>query len=237
MWTRQELKQNAKSLLKTSYWRLVLAAIILSIATYGFFTNVGSSANSSLEEQGETVGDLFAGMSPGQAAGVAAVVIGAIFITLIISAVIKFFIYNPLLVGAERVFVLTGHAPTSIKDCFYVFGHSYLNVVATMFLKDLFEFLWSLLFLIPGIVKSYQYRMIPLMLAEDPTISTSEAFKRTKVMMAGEKWKTFVLDLSFIGWYLLSVFTLGLLALFYVAPYEALTEAQLYHTLKGKTAA
>ena len=73
-----------------------------------------------------------------------------------------------------------------------------------MFLKGLFQGLWSLLFVIPGIIKSYEYRMIPYILSENPNISRKRAFEISKQMMKGNKWDTFVLDLSFIGWQILS---------------------------------
>ena len=64
----------------------------------------------------------------------------------------------------------------------------------------LYTFLWSLLLLIPGIVKAYEYRMVPYLLADYPELSTEEAFRISREMMNGEKMNTFILDLSFIGW-------------------------------------
>ena len=102
----------------------------------------------------------------------------------------------------------------------------------TIFLRDLFIFLWSLLFIIPGIYKSYQYRMIPFLLSEDPTMTKDQAFAESKRLMDGNKWKAFVLDLSFLGWDILSALTLGILGIFYVAPYQAHTNAALYEKLR-----
>lgn len=102
-----------------------------------------------------------------------------------------------------------------------------------MFFRTLFTFLWSLLFIIPGIVKSYEYMMIPFILADEPTISRKEAFARSKAMMLGNKWNAFVLDLSFLGWLILACFTLGILNIFFVNPYMYLSHAELYHSLKN----
>ena len=104
-----------------------------------------------------------------------------------------------------------------------------------MFLKALYVFLWSLLLVIPGIIKGYEYRMIPYILAENPGIDTKEAFAMSKQMMDGNKWNAFVLDLSFLGWIILSVFTCGILAVFYVNPYIYMTDAELYVALKEIT--
>jgi uncharacterized membrane protein len=80
-------------------------------------------------------------------------------------------------------------------------------------------------------VKAYEYRMIPYILAENPHMSKKEVFAASKSMMIGNKWKAFVLDLSFLGWHILSVFTVGILELFYVAPYMYATNAALYEAL------
>lgn len=106
-----------------------------------------------------------------------------------------------------------------------------MNVVKIMFCRGLFTLLWSLLFIIPGIIKAYEYRMIPYLLAENPDMDMSEAFARSKEMMMGNKWEAFVLDLSFIGWYFLSAFTCGILSIFYVKPYVQLTNTELYVAL------
>ena len=102
-----------------------------------------------------------------------------------------------------------------------------------MFWKDLFTFLWSLLFVIPGIVKSYEYMMIPYLLAENPDMSREDAFAESKRMMDGNKWDTFVMDLSFIGWLLLGAITMNIVNILYTNPYMYLTHAELYHTLKN----
>lgn len=97
-----------------------------------------------------------------------------------------------------------------------------------MFLRGLFTGLWSLLFVIPGIIKHYEYLMIPYILAENPGMDRQEVFAISKRMMMGQKWNVFVLDLSFIGWRLLEGITLGIVGVFYVEPYYQATMAELY---------
>ena len=97
---------------------------------------------------------------------------------------------------------------------------------------NLFIGLWSLLFIVPGIVKYYEYSMIPYILSEDPNISRQEAFIKSKKLMSGNKWRAFVLTLSFIPWYILGALTFGVVSLFYVQPYQQLTSAALYEELK-----
>ena len=76
--------------------------------------------------------------------------------------------------------------------------------------------------------------MIPYILAENPKIKRKEAFKLSKQMMKGNKWKTFILDMSFFGWNFLSVLTFGLLSIFYVNPYNTATIAELYMFLRNQ---
>ena len=106
-----------------------------------------------------------------------------------------------------------------------------------MFFRDLYTFLWSLLFIIPGIVKSYEYRMIPYILGENPDMNMEQAFAMSKQMMDGNKWNAFVLDLSFILWDLLGACTVGILNILYIEPYKRLTDAGLYQTLKEQMVA
>ena len=103
-----------------------------------------------------------------------------------------------------------------------------------MFFRDLYTILWTLLFIIPGIVKAYEYRMIPYILSEDPNMDKNEVFAMSKQMMTGNKWKAFVLDLSFILWDILGACTCGILHIFYIEPYKRLTDAGLYQALKDE---
>jgi uncharacterized membrane protein len=103
--------------------------------------------------------------------------------------------------------------------------------VATL-LVMLYTFLWSLLFIIPGIIKSYSYAMTSYILLDRPELSATDALKESEKMMDGHKMDLFILDLSFIGWILLTALTCGILT-FYVEPYMMATRAAFYLELKG----
>lgn len=105
------------------------------------------------------------------------------------------------------------------------------NVAITMLLKNIYNLLWYFT-IVGGFIKSYEYRMIPYILADNPKVNRKEAFELSKKMMKGNKWKTFVLDLSFLLWNILSFFTFGILNILYVNPYRAATVTELYITLK-----
>ena len=120
-----------------------------------------------------------------------------------------------------------------VKEIAYGFDHSYKNVIKTMFHYDIRVALWYLLFIIPGIYKQYQYRLVPYILAEHPDMPYREVLKRSAALMCGHKWKAFLLDLSFIPWHILGLITCGIVEIFYTAPYQALTSAALYRRLSG----
>ncbi len=106
------------------------------------------------------------------------------------------------------------------------------TTLLTGLLISIFTALWSLLFIIPGIVKSYSYAMSYYILNDNPTMSATAAIDESRRMMDGHKAELFVLDLSFIGWYILVSLTFGLLSL-YVVPYHNATRAAFYENLKA----
>lgn len=166
-------------------------------------------------------------------------VVGAIAaLAMAIGIALSAFVFNPLIVGCQKYFVENergnGAQPGFMGSAF-TNGH-YLNTVIGMFLKTLFNFLWTLLLIVPGIVKHYEYRMIPYLLADHPEMSWQDAFKESKRLMDGQKWDTFVLDLSFLGWNILSAITFELVGVFYSNPYQYGTNAELYLTLSGSGA-
>jgi uncharacterized membrane protein len=98
-------------------------------------------------------------------------------------------------------------------------------------LNTIFVFLWSLLLIVPGIVKLYAYKMSFYILCDNPGIEVNEARKQSVKMMNGHKLRLFCLDFSFIGWILLCILTGGILY-FWVAPYIEATHAEFYEDLK-----
>jgi uncharacterized membrane protein len=107
-----------------------------------------------------------------------------------------------------------------------------MGIIKTMLLSKIFIFLWSLLLIIPGIIKSYAYRMVPYILADNPNIGAEKAIELSNEMTRGHKFDMFVLDLSFIGWYLLGTLALGI-GVFLVMPYDNATNAELYLVLRN----
>lgn len=107
-----------------------------------------------------------------------------------------------------------------------------LQVFLLQLLTYVYVFLWSLLFIIPGIIASYRYAMAPYILRDNPGMPVSEAIRQSKEMMMGHKMDLFVLQLSFIGWALLVPLTFGILSLWLV-PYMSTTTALFYEEIRG----
>ena len=226
MWNRAELKMRGNMAFKKNYVSAVVVALLMGI----FGTVSGESSARRVSENSDIYsGNLFnVGMITGLLAGIATVVI-------LIVLVAKVFVGNLLKMGGYRFFILNQTAQPGIGTLLDGFrsGH-YVNIVLTMFLRDLFTALWSLLLVVPGIVKHYEYLMVPYIIAENPAMDYKEAFQISKQMMDGEKMEAFIMDLSFLGWYLLSAVTCGLLAVFYVNPYVQASFAEMYTFNKQK---
>lgn len=226
MWNRAELKMRGNMAFKKNYVSAVVVALLIGI----FGTVSGESSARRVSENSDIYsGNLFnVGMITGLLAGIATVVI-------LIVLVAKVFVGNLLKMGGYRFFILNQTAQPGIGTLLDGFrsGH-YVNIVLTMFLRDLFTTLWSLLLVVPGIVKHYEYLMVPYIIAENPAMDYKEAFQISKQMMDGEKMEAFIMDLSFLGWYLLSAVTCGLLAIFYVNPYVQASFAEMYTFNKQK---
>ena len=98
-------------------------------------------------------------------------------------------------------------------------------------LVGLYTLLWSLLLIIPGLIKSYSYAMTPYIMAEKPDMGVNDAITKSRQIMNGHKWQLFCLDLSFTGWMLLGIVTLGI-GFFYVWPYYNAARAAFYREIK-----
>lgn len=236
MWNRAGLKENAKENLRRFYWPAFLVCIISGIFNGGgsqiagyrrlvvnFNKNDQHIYNSVFSKKilinEYHYSSLFL---------VGGIILFILLMAIVIAIAVSIFVGSPLLVGKNRYFMCNRDFSTGVGEIGYSFssGH-YWNVVKIMFLMNLYVFLWSLLLFIPGIIKAYEYAMIPYILAENPEIDSFRAFELSKEMMMGQKWNYFILQLSFIGWFLLGFILCGLGGLF-VQPYYEATFAEFY---------
>lgn len=222
MWTREELKLRGKQAFRRNYWSAVLVALVMALITGAISRSGSQSSSDSYDYSGSSAQSM-------TAAVFALIVTAVVGIVTIVIVILKIIVGNALLVGGYRFFITNQTEKPSAGMLGYGFKSGRLgNIILTMFLRDLFTTLWTLLFVIPGIVKHYEYLMVPYILAENPGMDYKEAFMISKRMMMGQKWNVFVLDLSFIGWRILEGITFGIVGVFYVEPYYQSTMAELY---------
>ena len=142
----------------------------------------------------------------------------------------------PLGFGMSIAFLRFVRGETSGEDLvtkpFEVFNH-YGRTLGASLLVFLFVMLWSLLLIVPGIVKGLSYAMTPYILHDNPEMSARECIRQSQKMMDGHKMKFFLLQLSFIGWFLLCCITMGI-GFLWLQPYIITTEAKFYEELKAR---
>lgn len=120
--------------------------------------------------------------------------------------------------------------PFAVGDLFAGFS-DYTRLFSTLLLQGVYTVLWMLLLIVPGVIKSYSYAMTPFILKDEPELKNNAAIEKSMAMMEGHKWDLFCLQLSFIGWVLLAILTLGIGCL-WLAPYMASATAHFYEDVK-----
>lgn len=160
------------------------------------------------------------------------ILVGVTALALLTTFLLNALFCNVITVGGHGWMLRHWRGETlGVGDAFAPF-RIYKATVGAMLLRDIFVFLWSLLLVIPGVVKRLAYSMVPYIIYENPRLSPTEAIRISRTMTDGHKWELFVLELSFIGWHLLSAFSAGLVGIFWSVPYMGLTHAGVYETLK-----
>lgn len=138
---------------------------------------------------------------------------------------------GPVTLGLAFFFLdITRKKPAKIETAFKGFNY-FLNSFVLGLLYSLFIIVWSLLFIIPGIIKAYAYSMCYYIMADNPQIDGNSAIKESIKIMKGNKWRLFCLDFSFIGWILLCVLTFGI-GYLWLIPYMQASRVQFYENLK-----
>lgn len=209
MKTNQDYKNEALAALKGHWAPAVLAAVV-----YMFIVGGISFLGEIVDPQTTPSGTAFA---------ISGVVV---IISLFLVAPIEVGIYN-----AYKNMLFNGDSavlPNMFKIGFGKWG----RVVWGMLLMGIFEVLWTLLFIIPGLIKSFAYALTPFILVDNPELSANEAIDLSQKMMKGHKFDLFWLMLSFIGWILLAILTAGI-GLFWLVPYMYTSVSAFYQDVKA----
>lgn len=151
-----------------------------------------------------------------------------------LSFLLTLFLFGPLEVSGRNFFKKNLGEKAELDELNRGFVPKYWNNMITMALKNLFVALGFICLIIPGIIVSYGMELVPYILADNPGMGIMDVIRASWNMMKGHKWELFVLDLSFIGWILLDILTLGILGLFYVNPYIFSTHAAFYEAVKAQ---
>lgn len=223
MVSRQELKARAKTQLGgslfTPRWMTALLVCLLFSVIFGICSLPGSVSSIIQNVRTISSGDI-ANLSISFSFGSS------------IGTVLVLVLTGPFTYGKDRMFLKQARDNEDMvfADLFKGFtedlGGNILIGLATM----LFAFLWSLLFIIPGIVKAYAYSMVFYLKADHPDYDWKKCINESKRLTMGHKGELFVLDLSFIGWYIVGALCLGV-GTFWVTPYAEATKAHFYQNL------
>ena len=231
MWDRKLFKEKGKAAFRGS--RGPYICVLLMVTVISIVISLLQGTASSLS----AIGNMASSMDGGAA------VDSIVSTTSSISApsaaligLITLFFLIPLSVGIARFSLLASRSHgTEFKNVWFGFkSGNYFNIVLVMLLKLVYTMLWTFLFIIPGLIKSYSYALVEFILAENPDMKHSDAITLSRKMMDGYKWKMFVMELSFLGWLILGALTLGILDILWVMPYMQASYAEAYKFLKEK---
>ncbi len=200
MWDRKTVKQNARFALQGRYGLGILVALTATLP--GLVVSLISTLTAPPLPEDWPMGT----MTPEAQRWYGISWITSLLVTLLIS--------YPLAVGYARFFVHNRFGHTEYATVFSGFRDGYGSSILTMFVTDLFVALWTLLLIVPGIIKLIQYSMVPFLLSDNPHLSGGRVRQMSREMTYGHKGAIFVLYLSFFGWYVLLGFAVALVTIF-----------------------
>ena len=230
MKTNADYKNAALAALKGNWAPAVLATVIFLFVTAAI---VLPAEIPLFKMQGGGMEDILSSASSGDITGMMAFY-SEMTSWSSLGTLLQVFLYNVFTVGLYVAFLklLRNGDNRVTSNMVDVAFRNYWHKVWGMLLMQIFIVLWTLLFIIPGIVKAFSYAMTPYILEENPELSANDAIDRSRAMMKGHKFDLFWLYLSFIGWGILCIFTLGI-GFLWLAPYMETSAAAFYEDVKA----
>ena len=168
MWNRQQVKEQAKQIMKRNYWKMFVVTLLTGILTGGKTTiieRVQDFASNNLSYDAQPIF---------YSSNFQYIFYSFISVASILGIFYTIFIGNVIVVGKNGYFIKNNNENPELSEIFKGFKGNYLNVVKILFLMDLKTLLWLFLFIVPGVIKAYEYSMIPYLLAENPNLSADE---------------------------------------------------------------
>ncbi len=251
MWTNSLLKQNAWKTLSPYYWTAFGVSVMYVIAAYlpnilvrgltsvsikfsesdvqRWFELIAKMAEMPESEYQAYIPELLALFAP-----VYRWLVTIIILSWGVMFAVYVFVLNPIECGLCNFYCKGREGEVDLGRFFrYFMGGRYTPVMKVMFFRTLYTILWTFLLYVPGIVKKYEYFLIPYLLAENPNLPKERAFAISKQTMDGEKWKCFILEFSFIGWWILG-YLCCVVGMIGVVPYYRATMAEFYTCMRAK---
>lgn len=234
----KDFRKMARESLKGS-WLLAVGAGLIASLLGGCIITTGGGGGTAGGETAATESGSLKNAANGLLAGGAITDIFFAGATIAVVMAVIYLIATLIIGGAVSMgyakfnMNLINRTGPDIKDMFSEMGRFKAGFVM-QFLRFLYVLLWSFLFVIPGIIASYSYKMAPYILMENPDMTASQAIAASKKLMEGNKWRLFCLEFSFIGWSLLASITLGIGMLF-LRPYMEAAGAAFYRELKWES--
>lgn len=234
MKTNQQFKNEALAALRGNWGKAILLTLVYLILVgiaAGPVSYQSVQMETYMQENGaRTVYQMASLMQDPEYLAMAQRLNGTSGLTTLVSILLIF----PFAVGflnSLRKLLVTGDN-NLVPNAFHIAFSNYWHKVWAMLWAYILTVLWSLLFIIPGIIKSFSYAMTPFIIEEYPELTATEAIHRSRMMMRGHKFDLFWLLLSFIGWGILNIFTLGIGTLWLV-PYMETSMAAFYGEVKN----
>ncbi len=227
------LKKDALISLKKNYWTKVLVAFIVTFdinAVLSVFSGEFIAPIIKLHEFNfEAIKDYIIDHNTPDSLAAAVISAAIILFEILILSILK--------VGGTRYFVKSQTEDVKFIEIFFSFkgeNKTFLHIALVSVYKTITVFLWGLLFIIPGIVKAYDYAAFHYVLALRPDLSAKETLRISKLMMRGNKIKFILLELSFIGWDILEFVSFGVLKHLFITPYKLITYDEFFTEIKNE---
>lgn len=230
MWSGTDLKLGARNILKSTYLKALLVSVVLIIS----YTPIAKG----ITNDSENIIYVLFNLNP--------VTMSLVFL------IFRIFLGYHLEIGSLKFFICSSKNDSRLSYLGHSFRkHKYIKALSTMFLKSFFLVLWSFL-IIPGLIKYYSYSFVPYLIADDSDLDATEIITQSRRMADGHKIDMFILDLSFLGWYIVGIttyvisafystsfatlsmvlFIISYINILVIFPYYFQTKAELYTLIK-----
>ena len=233
----EDFRRIAREVLKGKWLIAVVvglaASLLGGVASQGPQFNFNINASDVSAESGRNIiSSATSGIFNADIIRLIAGLAGIFLIIAIVIGVVYFLLGSFVGVGYAKFNLnLVDRKEPAFETLFEYFSHWKVTAV-TKLLRGVYVFLWSLLFVVPGIVAGFSYAMTEYILAENPELTATQAIEKSKSMMYGNRWRLFCLQFSFIGWDLLAALTFGIGNL-WLTPYKQAAVAAFYREVSG----